>query len=141
MAWRPRNETPQDLENEAKAAEYLSELWAIKVTKLSEYLYPVDWAFSRNDEVVAFAEYKKRNRKYDSALLCAAKYFRMVEWGRITKLPVLLIIEWPGELMYINLTEEQLDLKPHIGGNSRGQNGDISPVVFIPCDKFVKVDP
>ena len=137
MAWRPRNETEQDLQNEARVAELLAQKWSCDVHKLSETLYPVDWAFSRKGVVVAYGEFKKRGKKYATALLSAAKYYRMLDFARITGLPVLLIIEWPDELAYIDLSDNNdLELEAEIGGNSRGQNGDIEPVVYIPCDKF-----
>jgi len=139
LMWRPRNETEQDLKNEAAIADLLSAKWKCDVHKLSETLYPVDWSFSRGGEVVAFGEYKRRSKKFDSALLSASKYFRMLELGRVYKLPVLLIIEWPNELGYIDLYNVPLDLQVYIGGNSRGQNGDIEPVVYIPCNKFTQV--
>lgn len=139
--WRPRNETEQDLQNEAAVAKFLSDKWECDVHKLSENLYPVDWAFSREGTVVAYGEFKKRSKKFDTALLSAAKYYRMLDLARMTKLSVLLIIEWPKELCYIDLYKEPLDLQVYIGGNSRGQNGDIEPVVYIPCDKFVQVFP
>lgn len=139
MVWRPRNETEEDLQNESRVGQLLAEKWECDVYKLSEVLYPVDWAFSRGSTILAYGEFKKRSKKFDTLLLSAAKYYRMLDFARLTSQPVLLIIEWPDELGYIDLAKENLDLEAKIGGNSRGQNGDIEPVVYIPCDKFVVV--
>lgn len=140
MIWRPRNETEQDIQNENRVAQLLATKWSCDVHKLSEMLYPVDWVFSRENEVVAYGEFKKRNKKYNSVLLSAAKYYRMQDFVRQTKQPVLLIVEWPNELAYVDFLKETLDLETKIGGNSRGQNGDIEPVVYIPVDKFVVIE-
>jgi hypothetical protein len=49
----------------------------------------------------------------------------------------MVIVLWPEGLFYATLPK--LLLAPFMGGNSRGQNGDIEPVVHIPKDWFVKV--
>lgn len=136
MAWRPRNETEQDLHNEARVAELLGAKWDCEVLKLSETLYPVDWAFSRDGVVVAYGEFKKRSKKFNTVLLSAAKFYRMQHFMQMTKVPVLLIIETPEELAFLDLSAHELNLRAFIGGNSRGQNGDTEPVVYIPYDKF-----
>jgi hypothetical protein len=137
--WRPRNETEEDLQNEGRVAQLLASKWDCEVHKLSEFLYPVDWVFSRQSDVLAYGEFKKRHKKYDTALLSAAKYYRMKDFARQTNRPVFLIIEWPDELTYVDLSKGDLELDAKIGGNSRGQNGDIEPVVYIPSDKFVVI--
>lgn len=137
--WRPYNETEQDLQNEAAVAEMLSKRWSCDVHKLSEKIYPVDWVFSRDKVVIAYGEYKKRSKKYNTTLLSASKYYRMIELFKMAKVPVLLIVEWPEGVYYLDLSENTTNLRGFIGGSSRGQNGDIEPVVYIPNEKFFKV--
>lgn len=137
--WRPYNETEQDLQNEAAVAEILSKKWGCDIHKLSEKIYPVDWVFSRDKIVVAYGEYKKRAKKYDTTLLSVSKYYRMIDLLNMAKVPVLLIIEWPDGIYYLDLSWEDMDLKAFIGGSSRGQNGDIEPIVYIPNEKFSKI--
>lgn len=137
--WRPYNETEQDLQNEAAVAEILSKKWGCDVHKLSEKIYPVDWVFSRDMVVVAYGEYKKRSKKYDTTLLSVSKYYRMIDLMNMAKVPVLLIIEWPDGIYYLDFSWEDMNLKAFIGGSSRGQNGDIEPIVYIPSKKFSKI--
>ena len=134
--WRPYNETEQDLKNEAAVAEVLSKKWSCDVHKLSEKIYPVDWVFSRNKIVIAYGEYKKRSKKYDTTLLSASKYYRMIDLMNMAKVPMLLIIEWPDGIYYFDLSKETTYLQAFVGGSYRGQNGDIEPVVYIPNEKF-----
>lgn len=138
MAWRPRNETTEDLQREEAAAKTLAEAWGVEVIKLSEALYGVDWAFSRDNKVVAFGEFKTRFKKYDTALLSFAKYSKLYNLHKLTGLPALLIIQWPDELCYWEVDDEPLK-SIGVGRNSRGQNGDTEPVIYIDVNKFRQV--
>lgn len=138
MTWRPHNETAEDLAREEAAANTLAEVWDVEVTKLSDMLYGMDWVFSRNKNVVAFGEFKFRSKKFDTLLLSYAKYMRMVHLHKMTDLPVMLVVSWPDGLWYWDAANERID-KIVLGGNSRGQNGDIEPVVHIPTVDFRKI--
>ena len=138
MVWRPRNETAEDLQREEAAAKTLSEVWNVEVVKLSDALYGVDWAFGRDNKVVAFGEFKARSKKYDTLLLSFAKYTKLHNLHKVTALPVLLIVQWPDGLWYWNMTDDP-PKSISLGGNSRGQNGDIEPVVYINVSEFTQV--
>jgi hypothetical protein len=138
MTWRPHNETSEDLKREEAAANALSDMWQADVTKLSEALYGIDWVFSRHKEVVAFGEFKYRAKKYDTLILGLGKYMKMSEIHKMTGLPVILVVLWPDGLWYWDIAKHPID-KIEMGGNSRGQNGDIEPVVHIPIKAFVQV--
>lgn len=140
MSFRPMNETPEDLAAEQAAAELLSRAWDVEVCKLSPSLYKIDWAFYRGGKVKAFAEYKRRSKKMNTLLLAAAKYIQLLELSRTTGVPCLLIVQWPDGLWYHKVKHPvQLPLDLRMGGNSRGQNGDFEPVVYIPVDEFIEV--
>lgn len=138
--WRPHNETPQDLQNEANAADILREKWEIDIHKLSPTLYGVDWVFSRDGEVVAFAEFKKRSKSYPNYILSAAKFTRMLRMADDFAVPVLLILELPDGIWYWVTDRTPMQEKFKIGGNSRGQNGDTEPVVYIDANLFKKIN-
>lgn len=139
--WRPRNETEEDLTNENNAAKILAEKWQVSVHKLSESLYGLDWAFSRNEKVIAFGEFKKRSKKFNTLLLSAAKYHKMVQLYKQTGIPTFLIVEWPEGIYYLDIGEPEMKLNIFMGGNfSRAQNGDLEPIVYIPVDKFTKIE-
>ena len=138
MTWRPRNETPEDLQREEAVAKTLSEAWNVEVVKLSDTLYGIDWAFSRDKKIVAFGEFKTRSKKFNTLLLSLAKYIKLYNLHKFSGLPVLLIIQWPDGLWYWEMT----DFPPKsisLGGNSRGQNGDTEPVVYIDVSEFKQV--
>lgn len=135
MTWRPRNETAEDLSRENEAAEAIAASLGVTVHKLSEALYGVDWAFSYNGKVIAFAEFKARKKKYDTLLLSAAKYMKLIEIATSTGLPTYMVVRWDDGLWYYEINTKQ-HFPLEIGGNSRGQNGDIEPVVHIPTSEF-----
>ena len=138
--YRPYNETQEDLDNENRVAQILSQKWKTEVLKLSPALYTVDWSFSRNGVVTAFGEYKKRSKKYNEVMLSAAKLMKMQQLHDFTGLPVLLIIEWPDGIWYWDMSADKWEGNFVVSGNPRGQNGDIEPTVMIPMSKFRNVN-
>ena len=141
MGFRPMNETPEDLAAEKTAAELLCKAWDAEVCKLSPMLYKIDWAFYRDGKLKAFVEFKRRSKKIDPLMIAAAKYTQLLELSRITGLPCLLVVEWPDGLWYHEVEHPvQLPLDLRMGGNSRGQNGDFEPVIYIPISEFIRVN-
>lgn len=138
MSWRPYNESEEDIAREQAAANTLSDLWSADVTKLSDTLYGLDWAFSRNREICAFGEFKYRSKKFDTLLLGLGKVMKMQQVHEMTGLPVLLVISWPDGLWYWEYNRSVVS-NLQVGGNSRGQNGDTEPVVHIPVSEFTRV--
>jgi hypothetical protein len=136
--WRPRNETPEDLRHEAETAEILLAKYGITAHKLSETQYCFDWTLSKDDQVIALAEFKQRKTKYDTLLLSAAKFEAGMRYSDRLKKPFVLFVRWPDGLFSYKFTD---DFVPEVkmGGNSRGQNGDIEPCVFIPVDLFIRI--
>ena len=54
--------------------------------------------------------------------------------------PVLLILELPDGIWYWVTDRTPMQEKFKIGGNSRGQNGDTEPVVYIDANLFKKIN-
>ena len=136
--WRPRNETPEDLRHEADAAQILEEKFGLKVHKLSEALYEFDWAITKDDELVAFAEFKQRRTKYETLLLSAAKWESGKRFSQEFGVPFVLFIRWPDGLFSFKC-RDGFTPEVRIGGNNRGQNGDIEPCVHIPVEMFARI--
>ena len=136
--WRPRNETPEDLRHEAETAGILASQYGITAQKLSENQYSFDWALCKGDELLAFAEFKQRKTKYDTLLLSCSKWERGMRYAQEFKKPFVLFVRWPDGLWSFKATD---DFVPEVklGGNNRGQNGDIEPCVHIPVGLFNKI--
>lgn len=137
LPWRPRNETAADLTREFATAQVIEDLWQVKVVKLSERLYEVDWALFRDDHLKAWAEFKHREKRYDTLLLSSAKWMRGRWLARETGVPFLLFVQWPDGLHWCQLGDGVLPVVK--GGNSRGQNGDIEPCVLIDTSTFKRM--
>lgn len=135
-AWRPRNESAADLERENAAKLVIERAWRVTGVKLSETLYGVDWAFGRGGHLQAWGEFKARKQRYPTLLLSYAKWSKGMELWRWSGAPFVLFIEWPDGLWYVRNPKPT---RIEFGGNSRGQNGDIEPVVHIPVDAFVRL--
>lgn len=139
--WRPWNETEQDLLAEKSAAEEIEQAFDCVVTKLSEGLYGIDWALSREGFVKAFGEFKRRNnsvKKYDTLILGAAKFKQGHTLGSFYKVPFIVFIQW-DEGLYFCKCDEAFIIELYIAGNARGQNGDIEPCIKIPTSSFKPV--
>jgi hypothetical protein len=138
-AWRPRNESAADLAHEAMARGVIEAAWRCKIVSLSPVLYRLDWALARDGKLIGFGEYKRRGADYATFLLSLAKYQGGIQTARPLCLPFLFFVETPGAgLRWVDLCEHPLPAI-EIGGNARGQNGDIEPCMMIPAAWFAPV--
>lgn len=138
MNWRPYNETPEDLAHEKAAAERIEAAWGVQCIKLSEALYGLDWAFFRHSKLVGWGEYKHRSQRYDTLILSAAKWLKGCTLARESGKPFTLFVEWPEGLYWFSYIDAPVE-GITMGGNDRGQNGDIEPVVHIPTATFKRL--
>lgn len=139
MAFRPRNETTEDLAHEAIAKSRIELERNVQIIKLSPVLYRVDWAlFNHNDTLRGFAEYKFRSRRYDTLMLGARKWQTGCDMADFYDVPFYLFVDWPEGLYWYRWhpEDERPNFKVKLDGSSRGQNGDIEPCVHIPTDLF-----
>ena len=153
-SWRPRNETRQDLDREQRAASYIAEMWGAKLDKLGEVKYRVDWALFteyemlpwREHKMLAWAEYRYRDvqrLQYRTFMLAADKWHQLRALSKESGLPSIMFVEWFDDgLFYLNCGQVSSDNIIYLrGGNkTRGQNGDIEPMVHIPVGLFRKVE-
>lgn len=141
-SWRPWNETEQDLLAEQSAAKEVEQAFDCTITKLSEGLYGIDWALSRDGFVKAFGEFKRRNtsiKKYETLILSASKFRQGFTLGSFYKVPFIVFIQWDEGLYFCKCDETSI-VGLYIAGNARGQNGDIEPCVKISTDSFKPVN-
>jgi hypothetical protein len=137
MSFRQFNESEEDLDRERNAAGIVEKEWGIDIQKLSPFLYQVDWAFFKDKHLVGFAEYKWRSCVYDPFIISYAKWFRGMELAEVADVPFYFIVEWPNGIWYYrNKRSDAHTLPIKLGGNSRGQNGDLEPCIQISMNKF-----
>lgn len=140
-SWRPRNETADDLRHEAEASKLIALRFGYTVTKLSEALYHIDWAISKDGEIRALGEFKKRKNSihaYPDLLLSAAKWKIGWDYAELIGVPFIMFVEWQEGLFYLKASRSS-PIKYSVGGNSRGQNGDFEPLVHLNIADFIKV--
>ena len=140
-SWRPRNETAEDLQHETEASKAIANRFGYTVTKLSEALYHIDWAISKDGEIRALGEFKKRKNSinaYPDLLLSAAKWKIGWDYAELIGVPFIMFVEWKEGLFYLK-AERSSPIRYSVGGNSRGQNGDFEPLVHLNIADFIKV--
>lgn len=140
MPVRPRNETADDLARENAAKLAVEFAFNCQLIKLQEMIYSLDWVlFDGNGKVRAFCEYKYRRNskgKYKTLLLSSGKWTKAMNLSRELNVPFVMFVEWTDGIFYsVHNVGEQLLVS--VGGNSRGQPGDIEPTVHIPVDRFM----
>src|SRR5688500_1678787 len=141
MSWRPRNETDRDRRNEGLvldafvACERLQE--AIKATrweKLSECLYEIDASLhgpEDNAPFVGWAEVKIRTFLYPTVILGVKKAIQLAMLSAHTQKPAFFLIHTPVQGVLVHRMRAIREYDMDLGGNSRGQNGDIEPLIHI----------
>jgi hypothetical protein len=135
MSWRPYNETAEDLALESAAASRIATKFNCEVVKLSPMLYQLDWAFFRNEMLVAWGEYRNRAKRYATYILSHAKWMKSKALVAETGKPCFLFVEWPDGLFYYEIKQDAVH-PVKLFENFRGQNGDTEPCVHIPINLF-----
>jgi len=134
---RPMYETPESLKNEDEVAQKISAAWNTKLNKIP-IKYRVDYAAERNGKIVAWIEVKCRTynmNDFDTFMLSLDKYNASVELGKITNLPVTLVVRWKDKIGYADLLHCRGVIK--MGGRKdRGDPQDVEPAVYIPIEDF-----
>ena len=139
-AFRPRNETAQDLKHEGSAQAIIARKWGYQIVKLSPLAYRVDWALfhPESKRVRIFAEYKRRDKRYDTLLLSASKIAAGRALADSFGCLFVIFVEWPEGLFFWTDDGRRFPLELR-GRTDRGQNGDLEPTVMIPVTLFKEV--
>lgn len=138
---RPLYETKENLKGEHEVADKIAHLWKAKLSKLP-IKYKVDYAAERNGKIVAWIEIKCRTNDmndYQTYMLSLDKYNASIELGKVTNLPVTLVVKWNDKIGYADLLHCRGVIK--MGGRvDRGDPQDLEPAVFIPIEDFRELD-
>lgn len=135
---RPLYEKKENLELESGVAETLEQLWDCKAVKLS-IKYGVDFALTRGNDVIAWAEIKCRDVEaghYPSLLLSLDKWIAGNRLAVETGKGFLIVVRYLNGIFYVNTKDI---IKPKIGFGGRTDRGDWQdqePCVFIENKKF-----
>lgn len=125
----PANETAEDLEREDQVRQVLENAWKAKARKLRPALYGVNFAFLRDKALTAWVEIKCRDQHYDPMLIGAAKMMKLKELSAGFGVPSIVVFATEG--IWFHVVDPDRTYTVEMGGNSRGQDGDIEPMVQI----------
>lgn len=140
MNFRPQNETPADLQREDDARQTLAFEFGHDITKLSPFLYQCDWCFHDGLQVLGFAEFKYRHKKYDFMMLALAKWLHLRDLMNETLLPVWIVFQFDDGIYWRKYEWIHAETpKIQFGGSNRGQPGDKEPIVLLPIKEFTKI--
>jgi hypothetical protein len=137
---RPIYENSNDLSNELRISQYLENCWKAKFVKMP-ISYHIDWAIVRDNEIKAFAEYKRRHNlkdRYETLMLSLNKWRNGRSLGADLGVPFFIIVEWDDGLYYYN-TNIETPIYGFGGRLDREDLQDQEPVVFINTKLFCKV--
>lgn len=133
---RPLYESDNDLQNEKQIIKLLSHKWGCSFYKLP-IRYHLDYAATRNKEVVAYVEVKARN--YSMQQIDSMGGY-MLSVGKIVAaknmwLPSIVVVKLIDGIYQCRIDEGLFPV--HIMGRTdRGDNQDVEPCVLIPSTKF-----
>lgn len=142
---RPLYETSQDLESENNLKEALERLWGCSFHKLP-IRYHLDFAITKDDKVVAFAEAKTRNYTMDSInnmggyLLSIGKWASAKQLCEASGLPFILIVRTSCGVWSATIKDFIPDAVLLRGRKDRGDWQDVEPCVCLNTNIFRKIN-
>lgn len=136
---RPQYETVHDLSREQEFATKLCERFNCELFKLP-ISYNIDFAATRNGEVVGWVETKVRScskAEFSSYIVSFSKYKSLCHYSTLSQVPAVLAIRWTDcDGIYTVGGNEKPLLK--VGGRTRKtrDSADVEVVVHIPISLF-----
>lgn len=140
---RPLYETEDDLSNEQRVAERLSEAWKCKFVKMP-IRYHLDFVLTRGDRAVAFCEIKTRNytmeriNEMGGYLMSIGKWASAKALSEASGLPFILVANTTDGIWYMKAITFVADDILVRGRTDRNDWQDIEPCVLLRCDRFKK---
>tara|TARA_A100001011_G_scaffold386920_1_gene463765 strand:- start:395 stop:829 length:435 start_codon:yes stop_codon:yes gene_type:complete len=129
-----------DLDNEENIVRDISQVWDVSFTKLP-IQYRLDYALLRNDEVMAFAEIKKRTNTistYSTYMISLSKILASKNLTSVTGKKCFLIVGFTDLTAFVDM---DVDYKLKIGGRlDRNDWQDLEPTCHIDIHKFTKLN-
>jgi hypothetical protein len=102
---RPAYETENDRTEEAAITEIICQIWSCKVVKLPR-AYNLDCAILRQNELMAWAEIKRRKRtleQYPTVFLSMQKILAAHNFNRISGKPCLFVVRFDDCLAWTDM--------------------------------------
>jgi hypothetical protein len=138
---RPMYETQQDRDNEQALARLIAERFNCVMHKMP-IKYTLDYAATRNNDVVAFVEMRRRKipmERFDTYMIALHKVIKAQELNNVTGLPCFLVIQWTDAVGMCRL--DTCDHSIEVGGSTRrGDWQDIEPMAHIPIHQFMEIE-
>lgn len=133
-------ETKDDLLSEDIIVNETSHSWDVSFCKLP-IQYKLDYALLRKDEVVAFAEIKKRNNtisKYSTYMISLGKILAGRQLTSVTGKKCFLVVGFTDITAFVNM---DVDFTTKMGGRfDRNDWQDYEPTCHIDIHKFKKLN-
>lgn len=141
---RPMYESKKDLAGEVEVAQTLEEKWSCKFVKLP-IRYHLDFAITRNNKVVAYAELKIRKYSMPDIGRMGGYMISLGKWAAAkqlcdaSQLPFLLIVKAQDGIYQCTEKTFVPDDVSVRGRTDRGDWQDVEPCVMLDVQRFKKV--
>lgn len=142
---RPIYETQGDLTHENKMKAILEAKWNCTLNKLP-IKYHLDWMAMRGKEPMAFMEFKHREKlsigAYPRYMMSLDKWMKAKQLCKQVEVPFIMVITFTEGTYYGVFPHNGLhDITYGFGGRyDRGDAQDVEPMVYLPLQKFIKLE-
>jgi hypothetical protein len=139
---RPIYETQKHLSVEKQIADRFAERAQCHLMKLP-IRYHLDYAMTRNERVLAFAEIKttkydlETHNYYGGFKVSFAKWSAAEQMCRVAKLPFYLVVGFPDCIGYTKTTDFAHDGIVWWGRQDRGDSQDMEPAIKLNMTRFM----
>jgi hypothetical protein len=134
-------ETQNHLSVERRIADRLAHRTGCGLIKLP-IRYNLDYALTRNDQVVGFSEIKttkyeiETHQSYGGFKMSFAKWCAAEQMCRLARLPFILLVGFPDEVRFLRTTNFEHDGIAWWGRQDRGDAQDMEPAVKLDLNRF-----
>jgi len=142
---RPTYESKEDLTHENNIKPVLEAKWNCTLNKLS-YKYQLDWLAMRGKDLMAFVEFKHREKlsigAYPRYMMSLDKWMKAKQLCKEVEIPFIMVITFAEGTYYGVFPHNGLhDVAYMWGGRyDRGDKQDVEPMVLLPLKKFMKIE-
>jgi len=134
---RQRYETDADLSNESDIIDAACVTWQCQAIKLP-ISYRLDFALLRDEQVVAFAEVKRRNVLHNTYPTAFISLSKIMAARLMRPLPSFWVVAWDDGVGYVRLDNH--DGVITMGGRrDRHDSADIEPMAHFKTELFKKL--
>lgn len=138
---RPYYETSKDLDREKQIAQVLNDAWNCTLVKMS-VKYHLDYAITRNEEVVGYCELKSPNyaladfKRFGGFFISLDKFMAARRLYEATKSPCMIVINATDGVWYATFHDAILTSIKIKGRKDRNDWQDMEPCVVLNTDQF-----